>query len=209
MSRVLCRGVATSSTWPYLGIKFKAAAAAAAVAQEVDFPLHLLVLVHGGLFLPVIEEEDGKVQVDQRVGSENEKETKTLQNKTKQLGIAGWWEGLTRPTPQPAHTLWWRSPCPPGWSEPLLGMRINHFILEEKKETQQKKFTIHPSNLWQHCSVATCTCQQHVEFPHAGVEVDGGAEEVECGGVLLHGQVDQAQVVEHLPVKGRKVVGPL
>lgn len=53
------------------------------------------------------------------------------------------------------------------------------------------------------------TCQQHVEFPHARVQVDGGAEEVEGGGILLHGQVHQAQVVQHLPVKGRQVVGPL
>lgn len=32
---------------------------------------------------------------------------------------------------------------------------------------------------------------------------------MKCGGVLLHGQVHQAQVVQHLPVKGGQVVGPL
>lgn len=114
--------------------------------------------------------------------------------------VSGGSEGLTRPKPQLARTPWWRSPRPPGWSEPLLGMTVNHFMLG--KTTQN-------SNLRLHCSLATCTCQQHVEFAHAGVEVDGGAKEVEGGGVLLHGQVHQAQVVEHLPVKGRQVVRPL
>lgn len=38
-----------------------------------------------------------------------------------------------------------------------------------------------------HCFLVTSTCQQHVEFAHAWVEVDGGAQEVEGGGVLLHG----------------------
>lgn len=66
----------SSSAWPYLGIKVEAAAA---VPQDIDLPLHLLVLVHGALLLPVIKEEDSKVQVDQRVGSENENE----KNKTK------------------------------------------------------------------------------------------------------------------------------
>lgn len=56
---------------------------------------------------------------------------------------------------------------------------------------------------------ASHTCQQHVELAHARVQVDGGAEEVEGGGVLLHGQVHQAQVVQHLPVKRRQVVRPL
>lgn len=53
------------------------------------------------------------------------------------------------------------------------------------------------------------TCQQHVELPHAGVQVDSCAEEVKGGGILLHGQVDQAQVVQNFPVKRRQVVGSL
>lgn len=70
-------------------------------------------------------------------------------------------------------------------------------------------FTLGSTPLNLNFSLAACTCQQHVEFAHAGVEVDGSAQEVEGGGVLLHGQVHQAQVVENLPVKGRQVVRPL
>lgn len=49
-----------------LRVKFSAAVA---VSQCVDFPLHLLVLSQGSLFLPMVVEEDGKVEVDQRVGT--------------------------------------------------------------------------------------------------------------------------------------------
>lgn len=42
--------------------------------------------------------------------------------------------------------------------------------------------------------------QEHVELPHLGLEVDGCAEEMESGRVLLHSQVDKAQIIENLPV---------
>ena len=44
------------------------------------------------------------------------------------------------------------------------------------------------------------TSQEHVELPHLGLEVDGCAEEMESGRVLLHSQVDKAQIIENLPV---------
>ena len=44
---------------------------------------------------------------------------------------------------------------------------------------------------------------------HLGLEVDGRAQEVEGRRVLLHGEVDQAQVVQDPPVKGRKIRCPL
>lgn len=50
----------------YLRIKFKVAAA---VSKQVDLPLHLLVLIQSSLLLTVVVEEDGKVQVDQRISS--------------------------------------------------------------------------------------------------------------------------------------------
>lgn len=53
------------------------------------------------------------------------------------------------------------------------------------------------------------TCEQHVEVPHTWVQVDGCAKEVESRGILLHGQVDQTQVVQHFPVKRRQVVRSL
>jgi len=43
---------------------------------------------------------------------------------------------------------------------------------------------------------------------HLRSYVDGGGQEVEGGGVLLHGQVHEPQVVQDLPVKRRQVVGP-
>jgi len=49
----------------YLSIKFKVAVV---VSKQVDFPLHLLILVQSGLLIAMVVEEDGKVQVDQRVG---------------------------------------------------------------------------------------------------------------------------------------------
>jgi hypothetical protein len=39
-----------------------------AVLQYVDFPFHLLVLLQGSLLVPVVVQQNGKVQVDQRVG---------------------------------------------------------------------------------------------------------------------------------------------
>lgn len=58
-------------------------------------------------------------------------------------------------------------------------------------------------------SLWVTTCQQHVEFSHTWVQVDGCTQEVEGRCVLLHGQVNQTQVVQHFPVKGRQVVCPL
>lgn len=73
------------------------------------------------------------------------------------------------------------------------------------------KYSIYPSNMWSHHEIflSLSTCQQHVEFPHTRVQVDGCAEEVEGRGKLLHGQVYQSQVVQNFPVKRRQVVGPL
>lgn len=56
---------------------------------------------------------------------------------------------------------------------------------------------------------AARTCEEHVQLSHLGLEVDGGAEEVESGGVLLHRQVHQPQIVQDLPVEGSQVVCPL
>ena len=53
------------------------------------------------------------------------------------------------------------------------------------------------------------TGQQHVNLSLVRAQVDGGRGEVEGGGVLLHGQVHQAEVVQHLPVERRQVVGAL
>ena len=57
--------------------------------------------------------------------------------------------------------------------------------------------------------MTSLTAEQHEELAHLGSHVDGGAEEVEGGRVLLHGQVHQAQIVEDLPVKRTQVVRSL
>ena len=56
---------------------------------------------------------------------------------------------------------------------------------------------------------AVRTSQQHEKRSHPGSEVDGCAEEVESGGVLLHGEMYQTQIVQNLPVKRGQVVGAL
>ena len=53
------------------------------------------------------------------------------------------------------------------------------------------------------------TCEQHEEVPHLRLEADGRAEEMEGGRVLLEGEVDEAEVVEDLPVERCEVVGSL
>ena len=70
-----------------------------------------------------------------------------------------------------------------------------------------RKLNSHPE--WCPETPATPTAKQHVECRHLGPQVDGSRQEVEGGCILLHGQVDEAQVVENLPIKGSQVVGPL
>lgn len=53
------------------------------------------------------------------------------------------------------------------------------------------------------------TSQEHVELPHLRLEVDGCTEEMESRRVLLHGQVDKAQIIQNLPIEGSQVVGSL
>lgn len=60
-----------------LSVKLKVAVA---VSQQVDFPLHLLVLGQSFLLFPMIIEEDGKVQVDQRVGTGTQENMELLSN---------------------------------------------------------------------------------------------------------------------------------
>lgn len=60
----------------YLRIKFKVAAA---VSKQVDFSLHLLVLIQSSLLFPMIIEENGKVQVDQRIRTGIKESIKTTQ----------------------------------------------------------------------------------------------------------------------------------
>lgn len=65
-----------------LRVKFNVAVA---VPQCVDLPLHLLVLSQGSLFLTMVVEEDGKVEVDQRVGTGttgNAKQTSNVQGES-------------------------------------------------------------------------------------------------------------------------------
>lgn len=50
------------------------------------------------------------------------------------------------------------------------------------------------------------TSKQHEQLSHLWLEVDGCTKEVECWGVLLHGKVNQAQVIQDLPVKWGQVV---
>lgn len=66
----------------YLRVELKVAAA---VPQQVDLPLHLLVLVQSSLLLAMVVEEDGKVQVDQGVGPGGREEKNGLGKK----GIPG------------------------------------------------------------------------------------------------------------------------
>ena len=70
-----------------------------------------------------------------------------------------------------------------------------------------RKLNSHPERCPE--TPATPTSKQHVECRHLGPQVDGSRQEVEGGCILLHGQVDEAQVVENLPIKGSQVVGPL
>ena len=70
-----------------------------------------------------------------------------------------------------------------------------------------RKLNSHPERCPE--TPATPTSKQHVECRHLGPQVDGSGQEVEGGCILLHGQVDEAQVVENLPIKGSQVVGPL
>lgn len=46
----------------------------------MDLPLHLLVLSQGSLFLTMVVEEDGKVEVDQRVGTGTREDVKRTSN---------------------------------------------------------------------------------------------------------------------------------
>lgn len=39
------------------------------------------------------------------------------------------------------------------------------------------------------------TSQEHVELPHLWLEIDGCAEEMESRRILLHSQVDKAQII--------------
>lgn len=60
-----------------LRVKFNVAVA---VSQCVDFPLHLLVLCQGSLLFTMVVEEDGKVEVDQRVGTGTTEDVKQSSN---------------------------------------------------------------------------------------------------------------------------------
>lgn len=51
------------------------------------------------------------------------------------------------------------------------------------------------------------TSQEHVELPHLWLEVDGCTEKMEGWCILLHSQVDEAQIIQNLPVEGCQVVG--
>ena len=53
------------------------------------------------------------------------------------------------------------------------------------------------------------TSKEHEELSHLWSYADGGAEEMEGGRVLLHGEVHETQVVEDLPVEGTQVVRAL
>lgn len=50
----------------YLSVKLKVAAA---VSKQDDLPLHFLILFHSSLLVTMIVEENGKIEIDQRVGS--------------------------------------------------------------------------------------------------------------------------------------------
>ena len=49
------------------------------------------------------------------------------------------------------------------------------------------------------------TGEEHVEQARLWLEAGGSTEEVEGGGILLCAEVDQTQVIQHLPLQGGKV----
>lgn len=51
------------------------------------------------------------------------------------------------------------------------------------------------------------TSQEHEELPHLWLEVDGCTDKMEGRRILLHGQVDKAQIIQNLPIEGSQVVG--
>ena len=59
------------------------------------------------------------------------------------------------------------------------------------------------------CEKATLTRQKHEELSHLGFKVDRSAQKMESRCILCHSEMNQAEVIENLPVKWSKIDGTL